>query len=151
MVAEWQLRLTDPLQQYAAAAVTVPRFGDRAITLFDLATQYSGLPREIGKVPANTIPFTWPTEPKRWAFLAGDKLPWAPGTVAACSNLGFDLLADALAAAGGKDHPRLLRERITASLGMADTGVAPTQKQCDRLAEGDPAVWPTLAMAGARR
>jgi len=72
------LRLTDPLQQYAAAAVTVPRFAERAITVLDLATHSAGLPREIGEVPANTIPFTWPTKSERWSFLAGYKLPWAP-------------------------------------------------------------------------
>ena len=182
------LRLTDPLQQYAAAAVTVPRFGDRAISLLDLATHSAGLPREIGEVPANTIPFTWPTEQQRWSFLAGYKLPWAPGTVAAYSNVGFDLLADTLAEVGGKDYPELLRERITGPLGMTDTGVRPTKEQSDRLmtgsgiggpgpcadtdatagsgglystgndmarwlrhnlANGDPAVWPNLALAHA--
>ena len=182
------LRLTDPLQQYAAAAVTVPRFAERAITVLDLATHSAGLPREIGEVPANTIPFTWPTKSERWSFLAGYKLPWAPGTVAAYSNVGFDLLADALADAGGKDYPSLLRDQISGPLGMVDTGVAPTREQCDRLmtgsglgrpgpctdtsategsgglystgddmalwlhhnlAESDPAVWPTLALAHA--
>jgi D-alanyl-D-alanine-carboxypeptidase/D-alanyl-D-alanine-endopeptidase len=98
MAAEGQLRLTDPLQQYAAAAVTVPRFGDRAKTLLGLATHSAGLPREIGETPTDAIPFTWPTKSKRRSFLAGYKLPRAPCTVAAYFNVGFDLLADALAA-----------------------------------------------------
>jgi len=102
------VRLTDALRQYAPAGITVPRFGDRAITLLDLATHSVGLPREIGDVPPNTIPFTWPTKQERWSFLAGYTLPWAPGTVAAYSNVSFDLLADALAAASGKDYPTLL-------------------------------------------
>ena len=63
MAAEGQLRLTDPLQQYAAAAVTVPRFGDRAKTLLGLATHSAGLPREIGEAPTDTIPFTSPPTP----------------------------------------------------------------------------------------
>ena len=136
MVAEGKVRLTDPLQQYAATGVTVPRSGDRAITLLDLATHSAGLPREIGEVPPDTVPFTWPTKQQRWSFLAGYKLPWAPGTVAAYSNVGFDLLADALTVAGGKDYPAVLHHRITGLLGMADTGVAPTQEQCDRLMTG---------------
>jgi len=136
MAAEWKLRLTDPLQQHAATGRSVPRFVDRAITLLDLATHSAGLPREIGEVPANTIPFTWPTNEERWSFLAGYMLPWAPGTVAAYSNVGFDLLADALAAAGGKDYPALLHDRITGRLGMPDTGVAPTREQCGRLMTG---------------
>jgi serine-type D-Ala-D-Ala carboxypeptidase/endopeptidase len=56
-------------------------------------------------VPPDTIPFTWPTKEEHWSFLAGHELPWAPGTVAAHSNVGFDLLADALAAVGGRDYP----------------------------------------------
>jgi CubicO group peptidase (beta-lactamase class C family) len=99
---------------------------DREITLLDLATHSVGLPREIGDLPPSTIPFTWPTKQERWSFLAGHTLPWAPGTVAAYSNVSFDLLADALAAASGKDYPTLLHDRITGPLGMADTGVAPT-------------------------
>ena len=89
MASMGALRLTDPLQQYAAAAVTVPRFGDRVISLLDLATHSAGLPREIGEVPANTIPFTWPTRQQRWSFLAGYKLPWPPGTVATRVNVSM--------------------------------------------------------------
>ena len=118
------------------AGITVPRFGERAITLLDLATHSVGLPREIGDVPPNTIPYTWPTKQERWSFLAGYTLPWAPGTVAAYSNVSFDLLADALAAASGKDYPTLLHDRKTGPLGMADTGVAPTPKQSNRLMTG---------------
>jgi len=68
MAAEWKLRLTDPLQQHAATGRSVPRFVDRAITLLDLATHSAGLPREIGEVPANTIPFTWPTNEEAGRF-----------------------------------------------------------------------------------
>ncbi|MBV8133601.1 MAG: serine hydrolase [Alphaproteobacteria bacterium] len=58
------------------------------------------------------------------------------GTVAAYSNVGFALLADALAAAGGKDYWALLYDRITGRLGMPDTGVALTREQCDQLMTG---------------
>jgi serine-type D-Ala-D-Ala carboxypeptidase/endopeptidase len=136
VVADGTLRLTAPLQEYASAGANVPRFGNRAITLLDLATHSAGLPREIGDVPPDTTPFTWPTREQRWSFLAGYKLPWAPGTVFAYSNVGFDLLADALAVAAGKDYPMLLNDRITGPLGMADTGIVPTKGQCDRLMTG---------------
>jgi D-alanyl-D-alanine-carboxypeptidase/D-alanyl-D-alanine-endopeptidase len=136
MAAEGSLPLTAPLQQFAAAGMTVPRSGDRTITLLDLATHSAGLPREIGDVPPNTIPFTWPAKEQRWSFLAGYKLPWAPATVAAYSNVGFDLLADALEVAAGKDYPALLHDRITGQLGMTDTGVSRNNEQCDRLMTG---------------
>lgn len=131
-----KLRLGDPLQRFAPAGVTVPTAGDRPITLLDLATHSAGLPREIGPVPPGLVPFTWPDKAQRWAFLAGYKLPWAPGTVAAYSNVGFDFLADAVEAASGQDYPSLLRDRITAPLGMADTGLQPGPGQCARLMTG---------------
>jgi serine-type D-Ala-D-Ala carboxypeptidase/endopeptidase len=63
-------------------------------------------------------------------------LPWAPGSVAAYSNMGFSLLADALAVAGGKPYPQLLRELITDPLGMPDTTLDPNKEQCARFMTG---------------
>ena len=78
----------------------------------------------------------WPTLKDRWKWLPSYKLPWAPGTVAAYSNVGFDFLADAIETAGGQAYPDLLRKSVTAPLGMADTGFAPTPEQCARLMTG---------------
>jgi D-alanyl-D-alanine-carboxypeptidase/D-alanyl-D-alanine-endopeptidase len=136
MATDGTVKLTDPLQRYAPAGITVPRVEDRPVTLLDLATHSAGLPREIGGAPPDAPPFTWPAREQRWRFLADYKLPWAPGTVAAYSNVGFDLLADALGFAAHKDYPAVLDDRITGPLGMADTGVLPTTQQCDRLMTG---------------
>src|SRR6185503_10586083 len=81
-------------------------------------------------------PRTWPTREVRWGWLANFKPGWAPGTTAAYSNVGFDLLADALEAAAGQPYPDLLRARVTGPLGMKDTGFAPTPEQCARLMTG---------------
>jgi serine-type D-Ala-D-Ala carboxypeptidase/endopeptidase len=63
MAAAEQLRLNDPLQQYAAAPVTVPRFGDRAITLLDLATHSSSddMALWLHHTLAESDPAVWPT------------------------------------------------------------------------------------------
>ena len=135
LAAEGKLRLTDPLQR-TAGDVKVPAFGGRAITLLDLATHSAALPREMGDVPAGMAPRTWPTRADRWAWLAGYRLPWAPGSIAAYSNPGFDLLADAVETAGGQPYPELLRDRVTAPLGMTDTGFAPSAAQCARFMVG---------------
>jgi serine-type D-Ala-D-Ala carboxypeptidase/endopeptidase len=105
LAAEGKLALTDPLQRFAGDG-KVPAFGTRPITLLDLATHSAGLPREMGDVPAGMNPRAWPTREDRWRWLPGYKLPWAPGTVAAYSNIGFDLLADAIETAGGQPHRR---------------------------------------------
>ena len=107
------------------------------ITLLDLATHAAALPRELPVAPpAGAAPFAWPTAADRYDWLAAQKLPWAPGSAAAYSNVGFDLLGAALAEAAGKSYADLLRERITGPLGMVDTGVAPNEEQCARLMSG---------------
>jgi D-alanyl-D-alanine-carboxypeptidase/D-alanyl-D-alanine-endopeptidase len=130
-----KLHLTDFLQRYAGD-MKVPTFGDRQITLLDLATHSAALPREMGDAPANIPPRTWPTREDRWKWLSGYRLPWAPRTIAAYSNVGFDFLADAIETAGGQSYSDLLRAHVTAPLGMVDTGFEPTPEQCARLMTG---------------
>src|SRR5271156_5540234 len=135
LVADGKLRLTDPLQHWAGEA-RVPDFKGRPITLLDLATHSAALPREIGDAPPDAAPRTWPTRADRWSWLSGYHLPWAPGTIAAYSNISFDLLSDAIETADGRPFPEVLRARVTGPLGMVDTGFAPTAEQCERLMTG---------------
>ena len=137
LAAEGQLSLTDPLQRFAPEGISVPHFDGRTITLLDLATHAAALPRELPQdPPPNSPPYAWPTAADRFAWLADYTLPWAPGSVAAYSNVGFDLLSAALATATEKSYPDLLRERITGPLGMSDTVLEPSEQQCARLMTG---------------
>jgi D-alanyl-D-alanine-carboxypeptidase/D-alanyl-D-alanine-endopeptidase len=135
LVADGKMRVTDPLQRYAGD-MTVPTLSGRQMTLLDLATHSAALPREMGDVPSNAAPRTWPTRADRWAWLKSYRLPWEPGTIAAYSNVGFDLLADAIETAAGQPYPDVLRARVTGPLGMVDTGFAPSPEQCKRLMIG---------------
>ena len=135
LAAEGKLALTDPLQRYAGKT-KVPPFGTRPMTLLDLATHTAALPREMGEAPEGVFARAWPTRADRWKWLSGYKLPWAPGSIAAYSNVGFDFLADAIETAAGQPYPDLLRARVTAPLGMTDTGFTPTPEQCARLMIG---------------
>jgi len=135
LAAEGKVSLTDTLQRFAGDK-KVPAYGKEPITLLELATYTAALPREIGSVPDGTNPRAWPTKEFRWAWLSKYTLSWAPGTDASYSNIGFDLLADALEAAAGQPYPDLLRTRVTGPLGMKDTGFAPTSEQCSRLMMG---------------
>ncbi len=134
LTADGTVRLTDPLQHYAGQQ-TVPIRDGQAITLLDLATHTAGLPRDIGFAPEKPQ-FTWPTRAERWAWLQHHTLGWMPGSAAAYSNVGFDLLADALETASGQDYPALLAARVTAPVGMSETGFTPTPAQCARLMLG---------------
>ena len=134
LVADGTVRLFDTLQ-HDAGGLPVPARDGRAITLLDLATHTAGLPREMGFAPDKPA-FTWPTRADRWAWLGKQTLGWTPGTVAAYSNIGFDLLSDAIETATGKPYAKLLHDRVTGPLGMADTGFSPDAAACARLMLG---------------
>ncbi len=133
LILDNKLRLDSQLQQFAPEGVAVPSRGGRPITLGDLATHTAGLPRELGPAPAGTPHFTFPDEATRWQWLPSSTLRTAPGTAAAYSNIGFDLLGDALAAAAHQPYPRLLATRTLAPLNMRDTTFSPDPSQCARL------------------
>ncbi len=55
MVARSEVSLSDPVSGFLPDGVTVPRAG-REITLLDLATHHSGLPRIPGNMPFESLP-----------------------------------------------------------------------------------------------
>lgn len=127
------IQLNDPLSKYAPPGARVPTYQGKAMTLLNLATHTSGLPREQpGGAPHRSV-FTWPTQSQRWHWLSQANLQVAPGTEAAYSNLAYDLLADALSRAAHKPYADLFRENITLPLGMKDTTFTPSPDQCKRL------------------
>ena len=130
------LRLDDPLQMFAAPHVKVPLKPGHPITLGDLATHTSGLPREVGHAPAASAHFTFPDYTYRWHWLPAQHLKTVTGTAALYSNVGFDLLGDALESAAHQPYATLLAERTTKPLGMTETGFTPTPAQCARLLQG---------------
>jgi D-alanyl-D-alanine-carboxypeptidase/D-alanyl-D-alanine-endopeptidase len=138
LVQDGKLRLDDTLQQYAAAGRVVPRTaGMPEITLLDLATHVSGLPRGVSSGPPKyAAPFAWPGEAVRWDELKDGKTDAAVRTEASYSNRGFDLLGDALAAAGGAPYTDLLARLVTTPLQMYDTTATPAPAQCARLMSG---------------
>jgi serine-type D-Ala-D-Ala carboxypeptidase/endopeptidase len=87
------VKLDAPLQNYVPRGVAVPGFAGRQITLVELATHTSGLPRQP---PLRTNSYA-PVD--MFAFLGAYRLPRAPGTQFEYSNLGVALLAHALAKA----------------------------------------------------
>jgi len=136
LAADKLVRLDTPLQRLAPPHVLVPGKGGRAITLGDLATHTAGLPREVRPVPSGVAHFTFPDFQQRWSWLPKQHLLSVPGTAALYSNVGFDLLGDALQAAARKPYPTLIAERTTTPLAMHETGFDPTPEQCGRLLQG---------------
>ena len=135
LVNDKTVRLDDPLQRYAPAGVIVPK-RERPVTLFDLATHTSGLPRELGNAPPHSPHFTFPDFRTRWHWLPNQHLRSRPGGAALYSNVGFDFLGDALASASHKQYAALLSQRTLIPLRMWNTTFFPTLDQCSRLLAG---------------
>ena len=161
MVQRGEVALTDPVAKYLPGSVKVPQRNGKSITLQDLASQTSGLPRMPDnfspKDPAN--PYADYAPEQLFAFLSSYQLTREIGSKYEYSNLGVGLLGQALARRTGMDFEQLVRTRIAEPLGMKSTGVTLTASQKARLAAGydgqlaPAANWdiPTLAGAGALR
>ena len=122
LVADGTVKFTDRLQDRIGWNVTIPSRDGHQITLIDLATHSSGLPREVERKPGPPDnPFSTLTPDAYRKALASDPLVFAPGTGALYSNFGFDVLAAALAHAAGKPYDALLKERVLDPLGLKDT------------------------------
>jgi serine-type D-Ala-D-Ala carboxypeptidase/endopeptidase len=132
LVADGTVHLGDPLQKYAPEGAQVPE-KDAPITLFELATHTAGLDREIGTAPRHTPHFTYPDFEARWQWLSTAELKFTPGAQAYYSNVGFDLLSDALANAAHTPYSTLLWTRTLKPLDMGETTFYPTAAQCARL------------------
>lgn len=161
MVQRGQVALTDPVSKYLPAGVKMPQRNGKQITLLDLATHTSGLPRIPGnfkpKDPAN--PYADYSVAQLYEFLASYELPRDIGAQYEYSNLGGGLLGHVLTLRAGMDYEALVRARITAPLDMNSTSIALSPGMKARLAVGHDdklkpvANWdlPTLAGAGALR
>lgn len=157
MVGRGEVALEDPVQKLLPAGVTVPSRNGKVITLLDLATASSGLPRMPTDFkpadPAN--PYADYTVAKMYAFISSQTLPRDPGAIYEYSNLGMGLLGQALAERAGKPYEQLVTERILQPLGMSDTRISLTGELKARLAQGhdgdlEPAGnWDIPGMAGA--
>jgi serine-type D-Ala-D-Ala carboxypeptidase/endopeptidase len=161
MVQRGQVALTDPVSKYLPADVKVPQRNGKQITLQDLATHTSGLPRLPGnfKPKDSGNPYADYTVAQLYEFLSSYELQRDIGSQYEYSNLGGGLLGHALALRAGMDYEALVRTRITAPLNMKSTVIALSPEMKARLAVGHDAKmtpvsnWdlPTLAGAGALR
>lgn len=138
MVAKGEVALDDPVAKYLPSAVRVPERNGRRITLLDLATQSSALPRLPNNLaPKDSAnPYADYTVDLLYAFLSGYSLPRDPGAQYEYSNLGMGLLGHILARKAGTTYEALAAKRILDPLGMSDTRIALTPELRQRLAVG---------------
>ncbi|HEY94326.1 MAG TPA: serine hydrolase [Dehalococcoidia bacterium] len=161
MTQRGEVFLDDPVGKYLPSTVRMPERNGHAITLIDLATHTSGLPRE----PANMSytdtgnPYADYTIEQLYEFLSNYSLTRDIDSEREYSNLGFGLLGHALARRADIDYESLVYSRICAPLGMNNTRITFTQDMKKLFAAGhDPGLtfvenwdFPALPGFGALR
>ena len=161
MVGRGEVRLDQPVAELLPKSVGVPSRNGRVITLGDLSSQISGLPRLPDNMrPADSAnPYADYSVAQLYEFLGRYQLPRDPGAQYEYSNLGVGLLGQALALRAGTSYEALVHDRILAPLGMLHTAITLSPDMRAHVAEGHDAggavvpLWdlPTLAGAGALR
>jgi D-alanyl-D-alanine-carboxypeptidase/D-alanyl-D-alanine-endopeptidase len=160
MVTRGDVALDDPVSKYLPDDVKMPGRNGKQITLLDLATYSSGLPRLPDGIPNfGDNPYASYTVEQLYAFLSNHTLRFDPGTHYEYANLGFGLLGHVLALKADASYEDLLLSRVCAPLGLADTRITLTGSMHERLAQGHQSSlkptsnWdlPTLAGTGALR
>jgi CubicO group peptidase (beta-lactamase class C family) len=137
LIARGEVTLNDPIAKLLPAGTTVPSFNGRQITIGDIVTHTSGLPRSPPQwhMADMNNPFAGLTEHDLLGALAATQLTRAPGSQWEYSNFAMMVLSYALAKRSGKNYETLLRERLLAPLGMSDTYIAKRPPQV-HLAQG---------------
>ena len=157
MVQRGEVALSDPIAKYLPSEVKVPERDGRQITLEDLSTHTSGLPRMPDNFkPADPDnPYADYTVEQLYNFLSNYTLTRDIGSQFEYSNLGGGLLGHVLARRAGIDYEALVRSRILAPLKMSDTTIKLTPAMQTRLATGHNASmspvknWDSATLAGA--
>ncbi len=156
MVAQHKVKLDEPVRELLPPG-TVAKPEGAEITLLDLATQQSGLPR----MPDNFHPAD-PQDPyadyrpaNLYEFIAKHGVSKPANTRFSYSNLGLGLLGQALANRAAMAYPELLKAEITGPLELNDTAVNLSPEQEKRFTPGHSAqhrvahAWHLDALAGA--
>lgn len=123
LAQEGKLSLSDPAQKYFPEGSTLPTRGDKVITIEDLASARSGLPRmpHNFKPADNENPYIDYTAANLFDFLNGYQLTRDIGSLYEYSNLGMGLLGVIVSRVDGKPYRDVVTARILKPLKMNST------------------------------
>ena len=156
MAAQGKVKMDEPVRELLPAG-TVAKPEGREITLLDLATQHSGLPRMPDNFhPADGAnPYVDYKAANLYAFVKEHGVSRPADAKFLYSNVGFGLLGQALANRAGTSYAALLKDEVTGPLGLKDTVIALSPEELARFMPGHdgdlhPAhAWDLDAFAGA--
>jgi len=130
MVEKGEVSLNDPIDKFLPEEISTPSKNGRTITLFDLATHSSGLPRMPDKFPISDVDeqFQYDRE-EMYDSLSKVELSRDIGSEYEYSNFGVALLGHILSLKADQSYEELLQERVLDKLRLESTCV----KHCDDL------------------
>lgn len=137
-VEHGRLKLDQPIRDCVPVSSGFLGPDGREVTFADLATHTSGLPLAPDNLPSKDPKdkYAGYTDKNLLAFLSTFKASRSPGAGYEYSNVGYGLLGLALFRCDHEDFSTLVRERITAPLGMGNTSLEPTADMQKREAIG---------------
>jgi CubicO group peptidase (beta-lactamase class C family) len=138
MADRGEVALDDPIAKYLPPTVRVPERSGRKITLLDLSTQTSGLPRMPDNFkPADPRnPYADYTVAQLYEFLSRHELRRDPGELFEYSNLGVGLLGHVLSLRARKSWEALVKDRVLDPLDMDHTAITLTPWMKQHLVKG---------------
>lgn len=124
-VIQEKVTLNQPAKELLPKGIGMPSLGGRDITLLDLATHRSGLPKISDNMPMKNAENPYADYRPRLAydFLNKYHLTRTPGDSYEYSNLGMALLGQLIVRQAKMSYDRLLKQRITEPLAMENTAV----------------------------
>ncbi|HEV2448428.1 MAG TPA: serine hydrolase domain-containing protein, partial [Candidatus Sulfopaludibacter sp.] len=135
MVEQGRVRLDEPVRELLPPG-TVEKPEGREITLIDLATHHSGLPRTAGNIRPDGNANADYTPADLFAYIGRHGVRKPPDASFSYSNLGFALLGQALANRAGMSYADLVKQVVTGPLGLRDTAVTLDAERQARLITG---------------
>lgn len=137
-VLQGEMSLSDPMSKYLPEQVKVPSRNGKVITLKDLATHSSGLPRLPDNMsPSNpNNPYADYTIEQAYSFLSGHELTRDIGETFEYSNYGMGMLGHILELQSGLTYEDLMIEKIANVFDMDDTRIEFTKSMKEHLAKG---------------
>lgn len=133
-----EVKPDDPISKYLPMDVKTPKRNGKEITLIDLVTHTSGLPR----MPSNmdkykqTEIYDKYTAADAYEFLSKYELPRDIGAEYEYSNFGMGLLGHILSLSAKMPFAQLVKKRILEPLKMTETFIVVPEKQRAKLALG---------------
>jgi len=130
MVEKGEISLDDPIDKFLPEHVVTPSKNGKKITILDLATHTSGLPRFPDDFPIfDSDAMQEYDREKIYDYLSRVKIHREIGSQYEYSNIGISLLGHIISLQTGQPYEELVKTRISDKFEMENTCI----KQCDKL------------------